>query len=403
MKVKEESEKVGLKLKHSSTASRRQEPVSACLWVGWAVTMRGWSKGRKSSRAKSHGKSPARGRVRVAPDHVPRDPDPPESQKLGKETKAAQVQAGAGRGGLETTAPAPPSPVRVRGCLPAPPGLWPRAPGPGGRNHVQVVTRPSPGKATSLPEHLVTNIIFMWTVGRPKNGPRAGNRLSPAMKKAPDTCSEGERVSSLSRWEAEERDHWGVCLRSSGREDGECRVRACGDRGQHGYAESSSRSWRPWTPRRTGPSSGFPASLGSWRLHRLEHWNLLIQNIPGFWGQDFQNHSQLSSFLNNQDKEVLSYLNSLEVEELGLVKLVYKIKFYFGCNPYFQNTVLIKEYGRGPAGQVVSHSTPIQWLLWDDLQILSPEKPDNSQIIFGWFSYHSSIESDKIVEIIKEE
>ena len=31
MKVKEESEKVGLKLKHSSTASRRQEPVSACL------------------------------------------------------------------------------------------------------------------------------------------------------------------------------------------------------------------------------------------------------------------------------------------------------------------------------------------------------------------------------------
>ena len=123
--------------------------------------------------------------------------------------------------------------------------------------------------------------------------------------------------------------------------------------------------------------------MGSWRLHRLEHWNLLIQNIPGFWGQDFQNHSQLSSFLNNQDKEVLSYLNSLEVEELGLVKLVYKIKFYFGCNPYFQNTVLIKEYGRGPAGQVVSHSTPIQWLLWDDLQILSPEKPDNSQIIFG--------------------
>ena len=96
-------------------------------------------------------------------------------------------------------------------------------------------------------------------------------------------------------------------------------------------------------------------------------------------------------------------MNSLEVEELGLVKLVCKIKFYFGCNPYFQNTVLIKEYGRGPAGQVVSHSTPNQWLLWDDLQILSPEKPDNSQIIFGWFSNHSSIESDKIVEIIKEE
>lgn len=88
---------------------------------------------------------------------------------------------------------------------------------------------------------------------------------------------------------------------------------------------------------------------------------------------------------------------------VGLTKLVYKIKFYFGCNPYFQNTVLIKEYGCDPAGLVVSRSTPIQWLLWDDLQILSQEKPDNSQSIFGWFSNHSSIESDKIVEIIKEE
>nr|XP_025869813.1 testis-specific Y-encoded-like protein 5 [Vulpes vulpes] len=143
--------------------------------------------------------------------------------------------------------------------------------------------------------------------------------------------------------------------------------------------------------------------FGQLRLHHLERRNLLIQSIPGFWGRAFQNHPQLSSFLNSQDREALGYLNSLEVEELGLARLGYKIKFYFGRNPYFQNKVLIKEYGCGPSGQVVSRSTPIQWLPGHDLQSLSQGSPDNSRSFFGWFSNHSSIESDKIVEIINEE
>uniref|UniRef100_A0A2K5Y511 TSPY like 5 n=1 Tax=Mandrillus leucophaeus TaxID=9568 RepID=A0A2K5Y511_MANLE len=143
--------------------------------------------------------------------------------------------------------------------------------------------------------------------------------------------------------------------------------------------------------------------FGQLRLQHLERRNHLIQNIPGFWGQAFQNHPQLASFLNSQEKEVLSYLNSLEVEELGLARLGYKIKFYFDRNPYFQNKVLIKEYGCGPSGQVVSRSTPIQWLPGHDLQSLSQGNPENNRSFFGWFSNHSSIESDKIVEIINEE
>ena len=70
--------------------------------------MSGRSKGRRSSRAKGRGKSRAKGRVRAAPDDAPRDPDPPECQRLGEETQAAQVQAGAGLGGPEGAAPAPP-------------------------------------------------------------------------------------------------------------------------------------------------------------------------------------------------------------------------------------------------------------------------------------------------------
>lgn len=88
-----------------------------------AAAMSGRSKGRRSSRAKGRGKSRAKGRVRAAPDDAPRDPDPPECQRLGEETMAAQVQAGAGWGGLETTEPAPPSPVWGRGCLPGSPWI----------------------------------------------------------------------------------------------------------------------------------------------------------------------------------------------------------------------------------------------------------------------------------------
>lgn len=143
--------------------------------------------------------------------------------------------------------------------------------------------------------------------------------------------------------------------------------------------------------------------FGQLRLHHLERRNLLIESIPGFWGQAFQNHPQLSTFLNTKDKEVLTYLNRLEVEELGLARLGYKIKFYFGRNPYFQNKVLVKEYGCGPSGQVVSRSAPIQWLPGHDLQSLSKENPENNGSFFGWFSNHSSIESDKIVEIINED
>ena len=52
---------------------------------------------------------------------------------------------------------------------------------------------------------------------------------------------------------------------------------------------------------------------------------------------------------------------------------------------------------------MVSRSTPIQWLPGHDLQSVSQGSPDNSPSFFGWFSNHSSIESDKIVEIINEE
>ena len=164
-----------------------------------ATTMSGRSRGRKSSRAKSRGKGRAKGRVRAAPDDAPRDPDPPQCQRLGEETKAAQVQAGAGWGGLETAAPAPPRrPGEEDACrLPLDCGLALRARAAGDRG--QAATRPGQGKAASLSERLTTDTVFVGTVGtvgRPKNGPRVGNRRGPAGKKASDTCSAAGRGPS---------------------------------------------------------------------------------------------------------------------------------------------------------------------------------------------------------------
>ncbi|MBZ3878199.1 Testis-specific Y-encoded-like protein 5 [Sciurus carolinensis] len=375
--------------------------------------MSGRSRGRKSSRAKSRGKGRAKARVRAVPDDAPRDPDPPQCQRLGEDTKAAQVQAGAGWGGLETAAPAspasPPQPGEEAACrLPLDCGLALRARA-GDRG--LAATRPCPGKAASLSERLATDTVFVGTVGtvgRPKNAPRTGNRRGPAGKKAPETCSAMGRGPQAIAGGKPKKGAAGECTPVSVVEEKKVVEKDAGSgppatEGSMDTLENVQLKLETMNAQADRAYLRLSRKFGQLRLHHLERRNLLIQNIPGFWGQAFQNHPQLSSFLNNQDKEVLSYLNSLEVEELGLARLGYKIKFYFGRNPYFQNKVLIKEYGCGPSGQVVSRSTPIQWLPGHDLQSLSQGNPENNRSFFGWFSNHSSIESDKIVEIINEE
>ncbi|XP_012867853.1 PREDICTED: testis-specific Y-encoded-like protein 5 [Dipodomys ordii] len=370
--------------------------------------MSGRSRGRKSSRAKSRGKGRPRGRVCTVGGEAPREADPPQHQSPPEDAPtAAQVRMGARWDGgdpqLGAEASGQPPARATGGC-----GL--------------ATPRPGPLGASALTQRLAMDAVFVGTVGtvaRRKHGPRGGSRRGPAEKKAAEACGAARRRGSQPR-----RGQTTATTPST-----------------TGLAGEERNGLAPRPP--SGPPAGPPAEppsrppvsvkdsmstlervqqkletvstqadraylrlsrkFGRLRLQYLERRNLLIQNIPGFWGQAFQNHPQLSCFLNNRDKGVLSYLNSLEVEELGLARLGYKIKFYFGCNPYFKNKVLIKEYGCSPSGKVVSHSTPIQWLPGHDLQPLSQGNPENSRSFFGWFSSHSSIESDKIVEIINEE
>lgn len=362
--------------------------------------MSGRSRGRKSSRAKGRSKGRARARARVAPEDGLRDAKPPLGS-LGEDAAAEQVQASPERGGPESAAPVEDAAC----CLPLDCGLALRAAGDRG------LAAAGPGKATSLAERLATDTVFLGTVGalaRLRSGPRVGHRRVPVAKKAPEARSAAGRGPQATVGGKAKKGSAGPCAAVPVREEKKVVENHAGSgsqatEGSMDTLETVQLKLETMNAQADRAYLRLSRKFGQLRLHHLERRNLLIQSIPGFWGQAFQNHPQLSSFLNNKDKEVLSYLSRLEVEELGLARLGYKIKFYFGRNPYFQNKVLIKEYGCGPSGQVVSRSVPIQWLPGHDLQSLSQENPENNGSFFGWFSNHSSIESDKIVEIINED
>lgn len=59
------------------------------------------------------------------------------------------------------------------------------------------------------------------------------------------------------------------------------------------------------------------------------------------------NHPDLSLLLDDSEEECLHHLTKLEVEEFEDIKSGYWIKFYFEENPYFENSVLTKEFRLG--------------------------------------------------------
>ncbi|KAM6216093.1 testis-specific Y-encoded-like protein 5 [Rhynchocyon petersi] len=374
--------------------------------------MSGRSKGRRGSHAKSRGRGRgrARGRARAAPDDARGGPAPPPCPQLREETPAAaqaQVQAGAGVGGLETAAAAPPPPPPAgEGACPPPLAcgleLWAQAVG----GCEPAAPRRAPARASSLAERLGRDETLLRpavTVPRPKNAPRVGNRRGGVRKKASEASGAAGRAPQAAA-KAKEADE---CSSSSPKEeeeeDDDEGPGPQADEGSMGTLESVQHKLETMNAQADRSYLRLSRKFGQLRLHHLERRNRLIQDIPGFWGRAFQNHPQLSTFLSVKDKEVLRYLNNLEVEELGLARLGYKIKFYFDRNPYFQNRVLIKEYGCGPSNRVVSHTTPIQWLPGHDLQSMCQGNSENSGSFFRWFSNHIPIESDKVVEIINEE
>ncbi|XP_036386182.1 testis specific protein Y-linked [Megalops cyprinoides] len=145
--------------------------------------------------------------------------------------------------------------------------------------------------------------------------------------------------------------------------------------------------------------------LNQQRRPHLEQRSTIIKAIPGFWVTALLNHPQLSAQIDENDEDALSYMTNLEIENNGMN---YRIGFHFRRNPYFQNSVLVKELHLAPGGTPMSISNPILWHRGQNLTargrlVRGPNAYESYPSFFCWFSDHSNPERDEIAAILKND
>jgi len=135
----------------------------------------------------------------------------------------------------------------------------------------------------------------------------------------------------------------------------------------------------------------------------------MVAKIPNFWVTAFINHPQISALLTEDDEDALQYLEKVEVQEFEDIKTGYKINFYFGENPYFENKCITKEFHLNESGEPSSKATPITWKTGKCLVKTSNSTKagkrthDEQESFFSWFTNHKDAGADELGEVIKDD
>ena len=137
-----------------------------------------------------------------------------------------------------------------------------------------------------------------------------------------------------------------------------------------------------------------------------------MAKIPKFGVAIFDNHSQMSAQLGEEDEEALHYLTRVKVKEFENIKSGFRIDFYFDENPYFENNILPNEFHLNESGDPSSKSTEIKWKSEKDLMKQSGQTQNKASrnrqheepgSFFTWFTDHSDSGTDELREVIKDD
>ncbi|KAJ2604737.1 hypothetical protein H4R99_001610 [Coemansia sp. RSA 1722] len=102
----------------------------------------------------------------------------------------------------------------------------------------------------------------------------------------------------------------------------------------------------------------------------------VIENIPKFWLTCLEKHPVITSLIEMEDAEAISYLKNIEIQRSTANPINYKIVFIFGENPYFENDRLVKEFDFSDKGntKVINHA--INWKEAMDLTALAKKSEE---------------------------
>jgi hypothetical protein len=115
-----------------------------------------------------------------------------------------------------------------------------------------------------------------------------------------------------------------------------------------------------------------------------------ISKIPGFWLTAIGNHPFVSKEAWKHDKEILSYLDSVELDDNTDENGSYTLTFRFSdANPFFSNWELIRSVTILEDQSDIVTSTPVMWAPNRKPQPVHPKS------FFAWFSSNGGLAIDE--------